>query len=101
MLTKKDLENIKDLIEFSATQSERRIENRFDNLENRFDNLENRFDNLENRFDNLEKEVKDFRSEMYREISDIAETNREFLAKLDNHEKRINKLEFETGLATE
>jgi len=87
MLTKKDLENIKDLVEFSIVQSEHRTENRFDKLEGRFDKLEN--------------EVKDFKDEIHREISDIAETNREFLAKMDNHEQRIGKLEFKTGLAME
>lgn len=87
MLTKKDLENIKDLVEFTVTQSERR--------------LESRFDGIDDRIDGLEKEILDFKSEIHREITDIAETNREFLDTLGSHEDRIERLELKTGVVAD
>lgn len=75
-LTQKDLNNIgdvvKDIVEFSIEKSEQRTDLKFEKLKD---------------------ELHSFREEMHREISDISENNREFLAKLDNHETRIGKLE--------
>lgn len=77
----KMLEEIKDLIEFSAEKSEQRMEVMMDE-----------------KVGKIADEFLDFRNEMHREITDIAEMNREFLGKIDNHEKRIGTLELKTGL---
>ena len=82
-LTQKDLDNIKDIVEFSIEKSEQRTDLKFEGINKRFEKLEN--------------ELHSFREEMHREISDIASTNREFLAKLGNHETRIRKLETKTA----
>ncbi len=83
-LTEKDLQNIKDIIEFSIDQSERRSGLRFEKIEVKLDKVS----------DNLA----DFRKEMNREISDIAETQHEFLQRFGDHEVRIKKLELKTGV---
>jgi hypothetical protein len=75
-LTEKDLENIKDIVDFSIEKSEI------------------------NMTEKIENGLVDLKKEMIREISDLAETNRAFMSKLDNHETRIDKLELKTGLAT-
>ena len=65
-------ESIKDMIEFAVDKSEKKVTARIDNLTN---------------------ELHEFKDEVGREISDLAEMNRAFLSKLDNHESRIEKLE--------
>ena len=82
-LTQKDLNNIKDIVEFSIEKSEQRTDLKFEGIDKRFEKLSSEFKN----------ELHSLREEMHREISDIASTNREFLAKLGNHETRIIKLE--------
>jgi len=73
------IDQVKDIVEFSIEKSEQRTDSKFEGINKRFEKLED--------------ELHSFREEMHREISDIASTNREFLAKLDNHETRISKLE--------
>ncbi|MEK7096548.1 MAG: hypothetical protein AAB881_01160 [Patescibacteria group bacterium] len=72
-LNQKDLTDIKDIVEFVIEKSELRMEKMMD-------------EKLTKVADRLEKKID-------REIGDIAETNRAFLDKLDNHETRIGKLE--------
>lgn len=72
-LTKKDLESIKDIVEFSITASERRMEGV-----------------IEEKITDAKEELKDY---IDKQTDDLAEINREFLVHLDNHEKRIVKLE--------
>ena len=86
-LIQKDLNNIrdvvKDIVEFSIEKSELRTDSKFEKIDKRFEKFED--------------ELHSFREEMHREISDITDTSREFLAKLDNHETRISKLEVKTA----
>lgn len=83
-LTKNDLENIqeivrdnvKDTVEFLLEKSEQRTEIK---LGKELEKLEDRIVTRINR-----------------EITDTAQINREMLAKIDNHENRIEKLETKT-----
>jgi len=70
------IEEVKDLIDFRAEQTEQKLETR----------LGARIDSLENKMDRGFQKVD-------REIDDLIEMNREFINKFDNHEKRIVKLE--------
>lgn len=84
-LTKKDLNDIqvivqvivKDTVEFLIEKSEQQTDFKFDKKLEKFEN------NIVTRIN--------------REISDISETTREVLAKIDNHEHRIVKLETKTA----
>lgn len=82
-LTEKDLDNIKDLIEFSAERSEQRLEARLET-------------NMEAMMD---RKITKVIERIDREVTDIAEMNREFLSKMGDHETRIVKLEVKTGLS--
>lgn len=79
--------NIQDIIDFAIEKSEIKMESNMEAM-------------MDGKIGKLANDLSDFRDEMHREISDIAETNRAFLAKMDNHENRIEKLEIKTGLAT-
>lgn len=79
-LTDTDLQNIKDIVDFSIKKSELRMDKKFNAIDERFDKIE---------------------STIGREVSDLAAMNREFLAKIDNHEERLTKLELQSGLSTE
>lgn len=72
-LTEKDLLAIKDVVGFEIEKSEIRMEAIID------------------------KKIVKVIEKIDREVSDLAETNREFLAHLDNHEKRICKLELKVS----
>jgi hypothetical protein len=72
MLTAKDLENIGALIE----KSESRLSGRIDGLESRFDGLESRIDRMETRL-----------------LFSIELIQRDGFEQLENHERRISKLE--------
>lgn len=78
-LTDKDLDKIKeivkDTVEFAIEKSEIRMESKLASKKD----LQETEDRIVTRIN--------------REVSDIAEMNRAFLAKLDNHETRIEKLE--------
>jgi len=80
-LDKKDLEDIrtivKDSVKFTVDNSEKRLEKKIDNLRDDMGKLE---------------------TDISREISGIAKTQREFLTKFDNHETRITKLESEMAV---
>jgi len=98
-LTKKDLNDIqevvKDTVEFLIEKSEQNIEIKFDN---KFEIFEEKFDKkLEKLEEDFDKKLDKFEDRIVTrintEISDIAETTREVLAKIDNHEQRIVKLE--------
>jgi len=78
-LTEKDLDNIKDLIEFSAEQSEQRMELKMETM--------------------MDRKITKVIERIDREVTDIAEMNREFLSKMGDHETRIVKLEVKTGLS--
>lgn len=73
-LTEKDLLAIKDIVEFSEMRTEQKISTVADDLA-------------------------DFRAEMNREISDLAENTREALNQIGGHEVRIKKLELKIGHA--
>lgn len=93
-LTTKDLQSIKELVDDSIEQNnEKLMVNIKDLVEFTVEKSETR---LEQKIDNVSDELADFRKEMNREISDIAETNHEFLNKLGDHEVRITKLELKT-----
>ena len=81
-LDKKDLEAIryivKDTVEFAIEKSEIKIGSRIDKLDERITLFEERITN-----------------KIETEVSDLAAMNREFLAKIDDHETRIQKLETE------
>lgn len=79
-LNEKDLESIKDIVEFAIEKSEQRMELKFDK-----------------KLDEVEERIV---TKINREITDIAETSRAFLAKIENHEHRIGRLETKTGLKT-
>ncbi|MCX6808307.1 MAG: hypothetical protein NTW50_01395 [Candidatus Berkelbacteria bacterium] len=72
------IEQVKDVVDFAIEKSELK---------------------LTEKIENIASELSDFREEMNREISDLAETNHEFLAKFDDHDTRIVKLELSTKLA--
>jgi len=81
-LDKKDLEAIryivKDTVEFAIEKSEIKMGSRIDKLDKRLTLFEERITN-----------------KIETEVSDLAAMNREFLAKIDDHETRIQKLETE------
>lgn len=70
------IEKVKDIVDFAIEKSELK---------------------LTARIDAVASDLAEFREEMSREISDIAEMNREFITRTDNHENRIQKLELKTG----
>jgi len=78
------IEQVKDIVDFAVEKSEIKLGERIDKLEESVTEIRN--------------DLADFRGEMGQEISDIAEMNREFLAKIENHEGRINKLELKSSL---
>lgn len=88
-LSEKDLENIKDIVDFSVEKSEIRLGERIDNVENELKEFK----------EEIGGELRSFRQEMNREVNDLAEMNRDFLEKLGDHEHRIKKLELKTHLA--
>lgn len=96
---KKNSDDVKDTVEFLIEKSEQNLEIKFDK---KFEKLEEDFDKklekFEESFDNkLEKLEDRIVTRINTEISDIAETTREVLAKIDNHEQRIVKLETKTS----
>ena len=76
----KMLVQIKDIVEFAIEKSELR---------------------LTEKIEKVATDVNDFRQEMHREISDIAEVNRGFLGKAHNHDVRIERLEVNAGIAAD
>jgi len=74
-LTEKDLNSIKDIVDFSIEKSELRMGERFDRIENRLDNVESEIRNVNENIDSL------------------IETNQEFLGIFHSHEQRICMLE--------
>ena len=89
-LTKKDLNQIGELLHIN---NDKLIEEVKDTVDFRLEKFELKIDG---RFDKIEGEITDMKSD----ISDIIDTQREFLNYFDNHEKRITKLEVKTGLKT-
>lgn len=91
-LTKKDLNDIqvivKDTVEFLIEKSEQQTDFKFDK---RLEKFEIGFDKKLVKFEDR------IVTRINREISDISETTREILAKIDNHENRIVKLETKTA----
>jgi archaellum component FlaC len=79
-LTNKDLENIKDIVEFAIDQSEQRTDAKFDKIDARFDSIDTKL------------------KKMDRDIEDIIETQGEFLNILGRHDTEIKKLQIKTGL---
>ena len=86
ILSDKILSEVRDIVDFAIEQSEQRTDGKFDKIDKKLDKLE---DGLAE----VKEDLVGFRAEMNREISDIAENNREFLGKLGDHEIRITKLE--------
>jgi len=82
----KNNENIKDMIDFAIEKSEIRMTEKIEK-------------GIEDSATGLRHEISEFREEMNREITDISNMNRAFIARIDNHEHRIGKLEIKTGLA--
>jgi len=106
-LTARDLEKIGALIENSESRlggridglGERfdRLETRFDGLETRFDGLDARFDVLETRFDGLETRFDGLETRIDRMetrlLYSIELIQRDGFGQLEDHERRIKKLE--------
>lgn len=78
-LTQKDLLAIKDIVEFSEMKMEQKIST------------------VSEKVDKVADGLTDFREEMSREVSDLAENTREALNQIGGHEVRIKKLELKTG----
>lgn len=92
-LTKKDLLQIKELF-IEERQVNRAITK--DIVEFAIEKSEMR---MTEKIEKIDRDLNEFRKEMHHEISDIAETTREVLGRLENHEVRITKLEAKRTLA--
>jgi len=90
-LTDKDLEAIKDIVEFSIEKSEQNMEGKIDALweeiNERFDQVDERFNQMDHRFDQVDVS-----------IDSLIETDQFILDKMGGHEERVTRLEVKTGL---
>jgi hypothetical protein len=84
MLEQEDLHNIKDLLESSIAASEKRLERKFNE---KFGIIDKKFLEVERKIDDLTIAVGDA----------MSTSNQDFDAKLNNHEKRIKKLELKAA----
>ncbi|MDO8443985.1 MAG: hypothetical protein Q7S80_00555 [bacterium] len=98
-LTKKDLQSIKSLVDDSIEQNNEIISDKIIfEVKSIVDFATEKSEmKLGEKIDKVADDLADFRKEMNREISDIAETQHEFLKKFGDHEVRIKKLELKTG----
>ena len=94
MLTKNDLQSIKEVVDGSIEQNnEKIIEEVKDIVDFAIEKSEIKMETM------MDRKIITVLEKIDREVTDLAETNREFLKKFDNHERRITKLEINTGIA--
>ncbi len=92
MLGKNNLKSIKTLVGEIVAESEERIKATVDvKVEMAVDDVKQEFTS---QIDGVKQDLK----EVKRSIDDLIETNRFFLGKFNNHEKRIDRLETKLGV---
>ena len=77
-----------------------RFDERFDRVDEQFDKVDERFDKIDERLDNLSERMDESFDEVHEKLDALSHGRRKLHVRVENHEKRLTKLEATVGIAS-